>query len=85
VVEVTHNQGDGGVLGNGREEGRAAREGAACARVGVLLFTYCSHVSSNSRWGMGRKRGGARSQGRGDTLGLGRDHLGCVVFAQYGG
>jgi hypothetical protein len=28
-VEVTHSQGDGGVLGNGGEEGCTAREGAA--------------------------------------------------------
>jgi hypothetical protein len=38
VVEGTHSQGDGDVLGSGREE-RAAREGAARARVGALLFT----------------------------------------------
>jgi hypothetical protein len=29
VVEVTHSQGDGGVLGSGGEEGCTAREGAA--------------------------------------------------------
>jgi hypothetical protein len=29
VVEMTHNQGDGCVLGSGGEEGRTAREGAA--------------------------------------------------------
>jgi hypothetical protein len=29
VVEVTHSQGDGGVLGSGREEERTTREGAA--------------------------------------------------------
>jgi hypothetical protein len=28
VVEVTHSQGDDGVLGSGREEGHTAREGA---------------------------------------------------------
>jgi hypothetical protein len=36
VVEV-HNQEDGGALGSGREEGRAAREEAARARVGARL------------------------------------------------
>jgi hypothetical protein len=30
VVEVTHSQGDGGVLGSGGEEGRTAKEGAVC-------------------------------------------------------
>jgi hypothetical protein len=39
VVEGTHNQVDGGVLGSGREEGRAAREGVARTRVGAFLFT----------------------------------------------
>jgi hypothetical protein len=39
VVEGTHSQGDDDMLGSGREEGRAAREGAARARFRVLLFT----------------------------------------------
>jgi hypothetical protein len=34
VVEVTHSQGDDGVLGSGREEGRTAREGRGALGLG---------------------------------------------------